>query len=129
MSKLWRYAYRARLLTHVTALWLVMKDRRTPLAARLIGGLVLAYALSPIDLIPDFIPVLGLVDDLVLIPLGIAVAIRFIPRAQWHDALQRAEQVKGRLPKVMWGIALVLLVWLLLLAGIGWWIFSLRPLV
>ena len=111
----------------VTALWLVMKDKRTPFAAKLIGGAVLAYALSPIDLIPDFIPVIGLLDDLLIIPFGIALASRFVPPAQWQQALADAEQFKGKLPKLLAGLLIVLAVWMVLLALATWWLFSLRP--
>lgn len=128
-KNLFKYANKAKLFGMLTALWLVMKDRRTPLAAKLIGGLVLAYALSPIDLIPDFIPVLGLLDDVILIPLGVALAIRFVPRQQWLEAQEQALQFKGKLPRVMWGIVLIVLIWLLLAGLAAWWVFSLRPLV
>ena len=63
----------------VVALWLAARDPRTPLAAKLVAGAVAAYALSPIDLIPDFIPVLGYLDDLLLVPAGIWLAVRLIP--------------------------------------------------
>ena len=63
----------------ITLLWLAARDPRTPLAAKLLAACVAAYALSPIDLIPDFIPVLGLLDDLVLVPAGIWLALRLIP--------------------------------------------------
>jgi uncharacterized membrane protein YkvA (DUF1232 family) len=63
----------------VTLLWLAARDPRTPLAAKLVAGFVAAYAFSPIDLIPDFIPVFGLLDDLLLVPAGIWLAMRLIP--------------------------------------------------
>lgn len=63
----------------VAVLWLAARDPRVPLAAKLVAGLVAAYALSPIDLIPDFIPVLGLLDDLLIVPAGIWLAMRLIP--------------------------------------------------
>ena len=62
----------------VVALWFALRDPRTPRAARVLGWLIVGYALSPIDLIPDFIPVLGYLDDLVLLPLGIALVLRMI---------------------------------------------------
>jgi uncharacterized membrane protein YkvA (DUF1232 family) len=129
MKKLWKLVSKAHLLKLLTALWLVMKDKRTPLGAKIIGGAVLAYALSPIDLIPDFIPVIGLLDDLVIIPMGIALAIRLIPPGQWQQAMADAERFKGKLPKMMTGLIIVALVWVSLLALSVWWIFSLRPLV
>lgn len=63
----------------VVALWLAARDPRTPLAAKLAAGAVAAYALSPIDLIPDFVPVLGYLDDLLIVPTGIALAVHLIP--------------------------------------------------
>ncbi|MDP2212804.1 YkvA family protein [Phenylobacterium sp.] len=63
----------------VVALWLAARSPSTPMAAKLVAGAVAAYALSPIDLIPDFIPVLGYLDDLLIVPLGIALAVWLIP--------------------------------------------------
>jgi uncharacterized membrane protein YkvA (DUF1232 family) len=63
----------------VVALWLAARDNRVPWYAKAVAGAVAAYALSPIDLIPDFIPVLGYIDDLIIVPLGIMAAIRLIP--------------------------------------------------
>lgn len=65
----------------VVALWIAARDPRTPIAAKIVASVVAAYALSPIDLIPDFIPVLGYLDDLVVVPLGILLAVRLIPTA------------------------------------------------
>ncbi|WP_313552711.1 YkvA family protein [Brevundimonas sp.] len=65
----------------VVALWIAARSPRTPMAAKLVAGAVAAYALSPIDLIPDFIPVLGYLDDLLIVPLGIALAVRLMPAA------------------------------------------------
>jgi uncharacterized membrane protein YkvA (DUF1232 family) len=78
------------------ALWFCVRHPRTPVAAKVLGALVVAYALSPVDLIPDFIPVLGYLDDVILVPLGIFLTLRMVPddvlaecrtRAQaWFDA-------------------------------------------
>jgi uncharacterized membrane protein YkvA (DUF1232 family) len=73
--------------------WIAARDRRTPLSARIFSALVAAYALSPIDLIPDVIPVLGLLDDLLLVPLGLLLAIRLIPGALLAEFRHRAETV------------------------------------
>lgn len=71
---------RARSLKiEVHALALALQHPETPWHARFVAGLVVAYALSPIDLIPDFIPVMGYLDDLILVPAGIALAVRLIP--------------------------------------------------
>ena len=74
----------------IIALWLATKDPRVPLYAKLAAGFVAAYALSPIDLIPDFIPILGYLDDLILVPLGIIVVVRMMPREVIADLRQQA---------------------------------------
>ena len=74
----------------VVALWLAARDPRTPLAARLLALAVAGYALSPIDLIPDFIPILGYLDDLLIVPAGIWLAVRLIPPALMEEFRQRA---------------------------------------
>jgi len=104
------------------ALYLAARDRRVPWTARLVALAVVAYAFSPIDLIPDFVPVLGYLDDLVLLPLGIALAIRLIPHEVLEECRARAERemTEGR-PTSLVGAALVVLVWLALLyAGLRW---------
>ena len=76
-----RYTERARALkADIYALYLASRDPRVPRLAKVVAALTVGYALSPIDLIPDFIPLLGHLDDLVLVPLGLALAIRLIPR-------------------------------------------------
>ena len=76
---------------NITLLWLAARDPRTPLAAKLLAGCVAAYALSPIDLNPDFIPVLGLLDDMLLLPAGIWLALRLLP-ADLHAELRLAAE-------------------------------------
>jgi hypothetical protein len=75
----------------------------------------LAYALSPIDLIPDFIPVIGLLDDLLLLPLGICLAIRFIPKSVWLACKLEAEANPIKLPQNKWAGLAIFLIWLALL--------------
>ncbi len=77
--------------SQIDALRIAYRDPRTPWYARAWLALVLAYALSPIDLIPDFIPILGHLDDVILIPLGVWIALRLIPASVWEDA-RRAVQ-------------------------------------
>lgn len=111
----------ARLATHLLALWKLFKHPETPLAAKCVAVAVIAYAVSPIDLIPDFIPVLGLLDELILLPLGIALTIRLTPRHLWQQRLAEAEQGADRLPRLLWGALFVLLVWAALFAlFVGW---------
>ena len=117
-------ANRARLAVYLLALWKLMKHPDTPRGPKLVALLVLLYALSPIDLIPDFIPVLGQLDDLILLPLGIALAVRLTPPALWQARLRDAEAQGGRAPKMFWGAVLIVAVWLLMLAGGLWWWFA-----
>ncbi len=89
-----------RLKQEIYVLYLAAKDPRTPWYAKLMVAFVVAYAFSPIDLIPDFIPILGYLDDLVLVPLGIMAAIRLVPpdvlaecRAQAHIVMTQGKPV------------------------------------
>jgi uncharacterized membrane protein YkvA (DUF1232 family) len=107
----WKAAAR-RLKREVYALWLAAKDPRTPWYARLVVALVVAYALSPLDLIPDFIPVLGLVDDLVLVPLGIALAVKLIPGNVLDEARAAADTLISTRPRSRVGMGIVAGLWL-----------------
>lgn len=102
----------------VVALWLAARDRRTPLAAKLLAGAVAAYALSPIDLIPDFIPVLGYLDDLVLVPAGIWLAVRLIPAEQLSEL--RAKAAARDKPRSLAGATAIAVLWLALAGLLGW---------
>jgi uncharacterized membrane protein YkvA (DUF1232 family) len=105
---------RARLLRRETyVLYFAVRDPRTPWYAKVLAGAVVAYALSPIDLIPDFIPILGYVDDLILVPLGIAAALRLVPAPVMEDCRRRAEAAQAR-PVSRAGAAIVVGVWLLI---------------
>ena len=108
----------ARRLRHqATVLYLVARDPRTPWAARLVAGAVAAYALSPIDLIPDVIPVLGLLDDLVLVPLGVALALRLVPERVLADARVQAVALAER-PVSRTAAVVVVIGWLALAVGV-----------
>ena len=93
-------------------MWLAARDPRTPIAAKLLAGAVAAYALSPIDLIPDFIPVLGLLDDLLIVPAGIWLVVRLIPQALMADFRERACALADR-PRSTAGLVFVLALWAL----------------
>ena len=94
----------------IVALWLAARDARVPWYAKAVAGAVAAYALSPIDLIPDFIPVLGYLDDLLIVPLGILLATRLIPAEVMSElraeAARRIERPSGRA-----GLIFILAVW------------------
>ena len=100
-----------RMKREVVALWLAARDRRTPLAARLIAAAVAAYALSPIDLVPDFIPIIGYLDDLLIVPLGIMLAIRLIPADLMTTFRMAAARLAER-PRSWLGAAIVVAIWL-----------------
>lgn len=93
MIRRWR-AWTAALETEARALHLAYRDPRTPRTARLAAGLVAAYAISPLDLIPDFIPVLGQLDDLLIVPIGLYLVTRLIPAEVLAEC--RAEAARSR---------------------------------
>ena len=106
----------------IMALYVAARDRRTPLPAKLVAGATAAYALSPIDLIPDFIPILGLLDDLLIVPAGIWLALRLIPPVLMAEFRRLAERLVDR-PRSRGARVMVLATWLLLaaLAGLLLW--------
>jgi uncharacterized membrane protein YkvA (DUF1232 family) len=112
----------ARAVTRdVVALWLAARDPRVPPIAKLLAALVAAYALSPIDLIPDFIPVLGYLDDVVVVPAGILLTVRLIPAPVMAD-LRAQAALRTTRPASRIGAALVVIVWLVMsLAAIFVW--------
>jgi uncharacterized membrane protein YkvA (DUF1232 family) len=102
------------------ALWYALRHPRTPLAAKLVAALVVGYALSPIDLIPDFIPVLGLLDDLVLLPLGIALCLKLLPADVMAECRERARESIAK-PRSYLAAAVIALLWIAALVLLGWW--------
>ena len=112
----------ARMRVRLIALWKLAKHPQTPRAAKWVAFAVIAYAVSPIDLIPDFIPVLGLLDDLIIVPLGVALVVRLTPRPLWEALLREAESSAQRLPRLWWGALAVVIVWALLLGLGGLWL-------
>ena len=117
LSKLRRRA--ASLKKEITALYYAYRDPRAPAYAKALVFITLAYALSPVDLIPDFIPLLGYLDDLILLPALIALSISWIPEPIMQEARMRAEKEPLRLRK-NWGTALLfILIWAVILFCIG----------
>jgi uncharacterized membrane protein YkvA (DUF1232 family) len=121
-TRLFKFANAARLATYLIALWKLFKHPQTPRAAKLVAIAVLAYAVSPIDLIPDFIPVLGQLDELILVPLGVALAIKLTPPALWEARLREAEASAEKLPRMWWGAALIVLLWAVMFGLFVWWL-------
>ncbi|HWH17996.1 MAG TPA: YkvA family protein [Allosphingosinicella sp.] len=113
-----------RLRVDAHAAWLAARDRRTPWHARAFGLLVAAYALSPIDLIPDFIPILGLLDDALLIPLGLWLFVKMLPEGLFEEHRAAAAAAAER-PGSLWGAAIVVALWivaaLLVARLLGFW--------
>lgn len=103
-----------KLKTDIPAVFLALKRRETPWYAKLLAGVTVAYALSPIDLIPDFIPVLGYLDDLIILPALVALTIRLVPAAVMAQCRAEAEDMWKNGKPEKWYYALpIVLVWLL----------------
>jgi uncharacterized membrane protein YkvA (DUF1232 family) len=102
-------------------LYFAVRDPRTPFGVKLLAGAIVAYALSPIDLIPDFIPVLGYLDEVILLPMAIAFALRLLPEAVLQDAKMQAESALSR-PKNYKAAAIIVLIWLVFAALVTYWL-------
>ena len=125
LLKSWRLRVRA-LKRDSYALYLAARDQRTPWPARVLAAVILAYAFSPIDLIPDFIPILGYLDDLVLIPLGLALLLKMIPGEVMADARARADDaLSEHRPCSLAAAVTIVAVWLGLAAVACAWVWKL----
>ena len=107
----------------VIALWIAARDPRTPWHAKALAAAVAAYALSPIDLIPDFIPVIGYLDDLLIAPIGIALTVRLIPPELMAEFRQKAAEQASR-PQSRIAAPMIVAIWLIALAAFGFWFLS-----
>jgi uncharacterized membrane protein YkvA (DUF1232 family) len=105
----------------VIALWIAARDSRSPALAKVVAAAVAAYALSPIDLIPDFVPVVGYLDDLVMVPLGILLAVRLVPVTLIAEFRAAAAQRLDN-PSSPAGLAFILALWLATAALLYWWL-------
>ena len=114
IARLRRWA--ARVMRDIAALWLAARDPRVPWWLKALAALVATYALSPIDLIPDFIPVLGLVNDLLVVPLGAALVVRLMPAALMDDLRAKA----ARRPRPAGGVVAVVVAWIAGGAALAW---------
>ena len=120
MSFLQRWRERVRSMkTETHALWLAYRDPRTPWYAKMAAAAVVAYLFSPIDLIPDPIPVIGHLDDLLLVPLGIVLAAKLVPHEVMEECRARAQAAALEKKPTSWvAAAVVVVVWVL----VGWWL-------
>ena len=107
------------------ALYLASRDRRVPWAAKIVLIVVAAYALSPIDLVPDFIPVFGYLDDMILLPLGIALAIKLIPDEVWEECRAEARtRLNSDLPRSRTAAIVIVTIWFAAICVVVWVIWS-----
>jgi uncharacterized membrane protein YkvA (DUF1232 family) len=111
-SKSWKLKAKA-LKQEVYALSLAAKDSRVPWYAKVFAVLIMGYVLSPIDLIPDFIPVIGYVDDFILVPMGIILLIKMIPKEVLEECREKAKAHHGRMKGRHWiAASVIILIWL-----------------
>ncbi len=113
-----RWKHQVKMLKAETyALYLAYRDPRVPWYAKAFAALVVGYAFSPIDLVPDFIPILGYLDDLILVPIGIAIAIKMIPTQVMEECRVDAREALTDGRPTNWAAAIVIIaIWLLLVA-------------
>jgi uncharacterized membrane protein YkvA (DUF1232 family) len=109
----------------VGALWIAARDPRTPWVAKVAAGAVAAYALSPIDLIPDVVPILGYLDDLLIVPLGIMIVVKLIPAPLMAEFRAEAERLGKPVSRA--GLAFIVAVWVIVGALLGWWLAHKAP--
>jgi len=112
-----------RLKRDTYALYLAARDPRTPWYAKAFAAAIVAYALSPIDLIPDFIPVLGYLDDLVIVPLGLVIAVKLVPAPVMAECRDRAQELAER-PTSRAGLVLIVTIWIALVLGVALWVLN-----
>ncbi len=112
-----------QLKTDIPALYLALQRKETPLGAKILAGIAVGYALSPVDLIPDFIPVLGLLDDLIILPALVVLVVRLVPCTVMAECRQQAKDmwVNGN-PKKWYYALPVVLVWLLVVFVVVKWV-------
>ena len=109
-----------QLAEDIPALCLAMKEKDTPFLAKILAGTAVVYALSPIDLVPDFIPVIGYLDDLILLPLLVALTLKLIPDETFERCREQARQMYQQGMKKHWYYMLpIILIWAILILLVG----------
>jgi len=113
-----RWKRQAKLLrVKIYTIYVAYKDPRVPWYAKAFAACIVAYAFSPIDLIPDFIPILGYLDDIVLIPLGIALVLKMIPKAVIKECEEKAQAILSQdKPKSLVAAAIIVAIWVFVIA-------------
>ena len=105
-----------QLKTDIPAVFLALKDKNTPIIAKVFAGITVVYALSPIDLVPDFVPVLGYLDDVILLPVLVALTIKFIPKEVLEENREKAKGMWQNGKPEKWYYAIpIIIVWILII--------------
>jgi uncharacterized membrane protein YkvA (DUF1232 family) len=105
-----------KLKSDIPAVFIALRKKETPLIAKIFAGITIGYALSPIDFIPDFIPVIGLLDDIILLPILVAITIKFIPEEIFNKCRIEAENLRISGKPKRWYFAIpILLIWMALI--------------
>ena len=114
-----------KLKTDIPAVFIALKHPKTPWYAKVMAALTVAYALSPIDLVPDFIPVLGYLDDVLILPAMVVLTLKFIPKEVYRECQIQAEGIWSDGKPKRWYYAIpIAIIWLLLIGLITWWIWG-----
>lgn len=111
-----------KLKREVLAVYFAARDPRVPWYAKAVAAVVVAYALSPIDLIPDFIPIIGYLDDLIVLPLGLMIVVRLVPPALMAEHRERAQRELGQPPHSWAGALAVVVIWIAAICLVIWWL-------
>lgn len=105
-----------KLKADIPAVFLALKDKDTPILAKILAGLTVAYALSPIDLVPDFIPILGFIDDIIILPLFVAMTVKLIPKDVWDRNVEKSKDLwKDGKPKKWYYAIPIIIIWVWLI--------------
>lgn len=105
-----------KLKSDIPAVYIALRKKETPVIAKIFAGITVGYALSPIDLIPDFIPVIGLLDDIILLPIFVSITVKFIPEEIFNECRIEAESLwRSGKPKRWYFAIPIILIWVLLI--------------
>ena len=112
------------IISNTSRVYICIKSKQTPWYAKVIGGMAIMYALSPIDLVPDFIPVVGFLDDIIVLPILIVLTVKLIPDKVWEDSMEPAKQlwINGK-PKKWYYAVPIIFIWIAIIGLLGWIIF------
>ncbi len=111
--------YSNKIKENISAIYISMKNKNTPILAKIFAGITIGYALSPIDLIPDFVPILGYIDDLIILPLLATIAIKLIPKDIFEESKEVSKEIwKDGKPKKWYYSIPIIIIWIILIIWI-----------